>query len=103
MARLAGILDSDDSAPRRLTETREFTRDNLREFFGGESAEDECVERAGGGDKYASAKSGDADAEPMTEANFRRILSREIKSAIEELRKNKGKPITVPKRKSRLI
>lgn len=93
MARLAGISDSDDSTPCRLTESKEFTRDNLREFFGGEASDDT--------NEYS--ESDEPENEYMTEANFRRILSREIRNAIEELRKSKGKPIIAIKRKNRLI
>lgn len=90
MARLAGIAGNDDASPQRLVESKEFTRDNLREFFENEEKED-------------TAELDDSEDETITEANFRRILSREIKSAIEELRKNKGRPISSIKRKNRLI
>lgn len=45
----------------------------------------------------------ECDTVPMTEARLRKIISREIRSAIEELRKSAGQPMRQIRRKSRLI
>lgn len=100
MARLAGISESDPeirgSAP--LDERRV-----LREYFEGsvDEGEDEDLDEGEDIDEGEDAEASGPDK--MTEARLRKIISREIRSAIEELRKSRGKPIAQIRKRSRLV
>lgn len=50
-----------------------------------------------------SDETDECDTGPMTEARLRKIISRELRSALEELRKSAGQPMRQIRRKSRLI
>jgi hypothetical protein len=88
MARLAGIDEAVETQPR----SRDLIREGLQEYFSGGIDDDEMEEA----DECETSSA-------MTEARLRKVLSREIRAAIEELRKSRGKPIVQLKRRSRLL
>lgn len=90
MARLAG-LESDGRG-----ETGDLLNESVRNFLlETETEEDEEI------DEIDEAE--ECGTEKMTESRLRKIISREIRSAIEELRKSRGKPIPQIRKRSRLI